>query len=63
MGEVAKSIRNFLFSNMNKQFFTFLFFLVLSALFWLFLTLNETYEKEIKLPYQVVNIPKNVVLT
>lgn len=65
MGEEStyKTIKDFLFSNMNKQFFTFLFFLVLSALFWLFLTLNETYEKEIKLPYQVVNIPKNVVLT
>ncbi len=63
MGEVAKSIRNFLFSNMNKQFFTFLFFVLLSAVFWLILTLNETYEKEVKVPCRIVNIPKNVVLT
>lgn len=63
MGEVAKSIRNFLFSNLNKQFFTFLFFVLLSAVFWLILTLNETYEKEVKVPCRIVNIPKNVVLT
>ena len=57
------SIRNFLFSNMNKQFLIFIFFLILSAAFWLFMTLNEVYENEIKMPIQVINVPKNVVLT
>lgn len=57
------SIRNFLFSNVNKQFLVFMFFLFLSFIFWLIITLNETYEKEIKIPAQVVGIPKNVVLT
>ena len=57
------SIRTFLFSNLNKNVFVFIFFLILSAAFWLFMTLNETYEKEIKLPVQIVNVPKNVVLT
>ena len=57
------SIRNFLFSNMNKQFLVFIFFLILSAAFWMFMTLNETYEHEIKIPVQIVNVPKNVVLT
>ena len=41
----------------------FLFFLLLSAIFWLALTLNETYEKELKVPVRLYNIPKNVVLT
>jgi hypothetical protein len=27
------------------------------------MTLNDTYEKEIKIPVRVNNIPKNVVLT
>ncbi len=58
-----KAIRNFLFSNMNKQFFIFLFFLFLSAVFWLMLTLNETYEQELRVPAHIVNVPKNVVLT
>ena len=58
-----KTVRDFLFSNVNKQFLTFLFFLMLSGIFWLTITLNETYEREIKVPVQVVGIPKNVVLT
>ena len=57
------TIKNFLFSNKNKQFLVFVFFLLLSASFWMFMTLNETYEREIKMPVQMVNIPKNVVLT
>ena len=48
---------------MNKQFLTFLFFLLLSGIFWLTITLNETYERELKIPVQIVGIPKNVVLT
>ena len=52
-----------MFSNVNKQFLTFLFFLLLSCIFWLTITLNETYERELKVPVQVVGIPKNIVLT
>ena len=63
MKRIFISIRNFLFSNVNKQFLVFMFFLFLSFIFWLIITLNETYEKEIKIPAQVVGIPKNVVLT
>ena len=60
---IYETVRNFLFSNVNKQFLTFLFFLVLSGVFWLMMTLNETYEKEIRVPVDVSAIPKNVVLT
>lgn len=63
MKRIFISIRNFLFSNVNKQFLVFTFFLFLSFIFWLIITLNETYEKEIKIPARVVGIPKNVVLT
>ena len=52
-----------MFSNVNKQFLIFMFFIFLSCIFWLMMTLNETYEKEIKIPVQVVNIPQNIVLT
>ena len=61
--QIFTTIRNFLFSSVNKQFLVFLFFLFLSGIFWLIITLNETYEKEVKIPAQVVGIPKNVVLT
>ena len=56
-------VRKSLFNQLNREFLTFLFFLALSGTFWLLLTLNETYEREFKIPVKVVNIPKNVVLT
>ena len=56
-------VKNFLLSNINKQFLTFVFFVLLSAIFWLTLTLNEGYEKELKIPVRIVNVPKNVMLT
>lgn len=58
-----KVIRNFLFSLVNREFLVFSFFLLLSGTFWLLMTLNETYEKEIVVPVQIVSIPKNVILT
>lgn len=48
---------------MNKQFLVFIFFLLLSSIFWLTLTLNESYEHEIQIPVHVTGIPRNVVLT
>lgn len=63
MGRVWLLIRDFLFSKANKEFLIFLFFLILSGSFWLFMTLNETYEREFIIPVSVVGMPKNVVLT
>ena len=45
---VIVTVRNFLFSRTNGEFLIFLFFLILSGIFWLLMTLNETYEKEIQ---------------
>lgn len=47
----------------NKQFLIFLFFLMLSAAFWLFQTLNETYEQDFSVPVELKNVPENVVIT
>jgi hypothetical protein len=55
--------RNLLFSMFNKEFLIFLFFLLLSGAFWLVMTLNETFEREIKIPVHLENIPKKVVVT
>ena len=52
-----------MFSNVNKQFLIFLFFLLLSGISWLILTLNETYEYELKVPVRLANVPKNIVIT
>ncbi|MCH5301288.1 MAG: YbbR-like domain-containing protein [Prevotella sp.] len=58
-----RAIRNFLFSKANREFLIFLFFLTLSGVFWLLMTLNETYEKELAIPLRIVNVPKDIVLT
>ncbi len=47
----------------TKQALTFLFFLVLSAIFWLFTTLNEDYREEMDVELRLVNVPENVVVT
>lgn len=60
---IMRTIRNFLFSNINKQFLVFLFFLFLSGIFWIMMTLNDSYEQELKVAVHVTGIPKNVVLT
>lgn len=62
-GQVWQLIRRFLFSKTNRDLLTFLFFLVLSGIFWLFITLNQTYEKEFAIPITITNVPKNAVLT
>ena len=56
-------LRDFVFSNTNREFLVFLFFLCLSGIFWLSMTLNDTYEREFAIPVSVVDIPKNAVLT
>ena len=60
---VWQSVREFLFTKTSKELLIFLFFLGLSGIFWLSLTLNETYEKDFAIPISVVDIPKNAVLT
>lgn len=47
----------------NRQFLIFLFFLVLSSAFWLFQTVNETYEEDFYVPVELKNVPGNVVIT
>ena len=61
--KIYRVVRNFLFSSVNKEFLIFLFFLFLSSVFWLMMTLNETYEQEICVPVRLVNVPKNAVVT
>ena len=60
---ILKAVRNFLFSGLNKEFLIFLFFLALSGIFWLMMTLNETYEKELCVPVRLTDVPRNVVVT
>ena len=60
---IYESTRNILFRLLNKEFLVFLFFLALSGIFWLVMTLNEDYEREIYVPVQLTGVPKNAVIT
>jgi hypothetical protein len=50
------------FAAHHKNIFTFLFFVLLSTLFWLFLSLSKDYEDEIYYPVRYINIPENKVM-
>lgn len=60
---VIQKIGNFLFSEKNRKFLIFLFFLMVSTIFWLIQTLNDDYETEVTMPLRLKNVPDNVVLT
>ena len=60
---ILKAVRNFLFSGLNKELLIFLFFLALSGVFWLMMTLNETMEREFKIPVRLTGVPRNAVMT
>ena len=55
--------RNFLFSRANRDFLIFMFFLALSGIFWLLMTLNETYERELVVPVHIAGVPADTMLT
>jgi len=61
--KALRVVRKFLFGLFNKEFLTFLFFLALSAIFWLLIVLNETVETEIKVPVMVTHMPKETVIS
>ena len=60
---VFHGISNFLFSRTNRAFLIFLFFFAVAGIFWLMMSLNETYEQEVRIPVRYTNIAKNAVLT
>lgn len=59
---IPSLLKDFLFSTFNKEFLIFLFFLVLSSVYWLMSVLNDTMEREVTIRVQLTDIPKNVVL-
>lgn len=46
-----------------KDFLVFLFCFCLSGVFWLMMTLNETYEVEFPVAVRLAGVPRNVVIT
>lgn len=60
---IYDSVRNFLLRLLNKEFLIFLFFLIVSGVFWLITALNENMEKDVDIVVEVINVPDNVVVT
>lgn len=56
-------VKNCLHRIWNKQFLTFLFFFLLSASFWVFQKLNDTYEREFNMRVAIEDVPSNVDIT
>lgn len=56
-------LRRLLFSSKSREFSVFLFFLAVSAGFWLLQTLDETFEMEIAVPLRLADVPDEVVIT
>ena len=48
---------------LSKDFFVFLNFLLMSAVFWVLTTLNETYETDVEVRLELTDIPGNTVIT
>jgi hypothetical protein len=63
IGSVGRIIKRSLFTKTSKEILLFIFFVGLSGIFWLSLTLNDTYEKDFAVPVSIADIPKNAVLT
>jgi hypothetical protein len=55
-----KKVNAFLFS---KNVFIFLFFLIISYVFWFIISLNKNYETRLTFPLEYRNIPKEIALS
>ncbi len=58
-----KKTSDFLVSPTSREFFVFLFFLAVAAIFWMLQTLDETLDKRLTVPLELVNVPEDVVIT
>jgi len=46
----------------NREFLVFLFLFIMSAAFWVLMTFNENFDRDIKIPVQLINVPSNAIL-
>lgn len=60
---ILVTVKNSLASAAAREFYIFMFFVVVSAGFWLIKTLQETYEAEVAVPLMLTDVPENVVIT
>lgn len=56
-------VKEFIGSTKSKDFFLFTVALLTATFFWFLRALNETYEADIQIPIELINIPKEVLIT
>lgn len=56
-------IRNALLSQKFREFLFFLFFMLVSASFWLLQALNDTFDVELRFSLKLTGVPSNIVIT
>ena len=57
------AVKAFLLSKRSREALIFTFFLIISAGFWLMLTLNDSYEMEVSFPLALENVDEGAVIT
>ncbi len=61
-----KAIRRWIVKRMStengKNLLVFMVFICISAIFWLVLTLNDEYQRDITIPVEITNVPDSVML-
>ena len=55
--------KTFILTRRSRETAVFLFFVLLSTLFWLIQTLNGSFDLTMSYPLQLVGVPENVVIT
>lgn len=60
--ELEDSFFKWISSTTGHNIFTYLIFVIISALFWCLTTLNEEVQKDISVPVVIENVPDNVTL-
>lgn len=63
MNNLWTKVKRILMGNISHETMVFVFFLFISAGFWLLQTLNETFEVELQIPLRLTGVPDKVVLT
>ena len=63
LGYYWKQVRSLLLKPVSSEFWIFMFFCALSAIFWLLQTFDETFEMEVDVPMVLTDVPKDVVIT
>lgn len=59
----VEALKVALLSRRSREVLVFLFFVIISSIFWLVLTLNDSYDVELAFPLELTNVNEETVIT